>query len=493
MRYLFLFILFISSLRIHSQSLNFYSGPRIEEYDDNTFRFFDQDSLHLYASHHVYQNYYIDVYEKESLKKILIIKIPTSFKNTISYNIEDVFIRDEIFQVLYSYFDEDNKSENLEMVTFDRSGLKIGETKLIDKSEGKNEKQAGRFSIINYKRYSEFLSYGYKYLKDTSIINIDHFDYSGNRTKSQNFLLANNSGYSISSLIDLDCNLYHLTRSKSGKRNVNWSVRIYSPNINECKVIDLIEPSLKDINISNFSKSFFDRENHAYFISPYTLELTSKAAEGIYLVKVDTKTHTLIKEIVIPFKVKSEKNNIEGDFALSSCIIVDVIPFNENNLKIVFESRLETTATMYGITIEREYEIGNIITVDIDSNHIVKEIHKIRKQQHTSKTNYKYTGFSILNNENKSYFIYNELPENLQRTPDKMKKVNSSKIDETVVIYTVVDSNKVKRKVLINKDPKSGIDAILPNSYIVDNYKNQIYLLRKIRADIFLTKIFVNN
>ena len=37
------------------------------------------------------------------------------------------------------------------MITFDINGVKIGETKLIDQSTGKNEMKAGNFSVIKSK------------------------------------------------------------------------------------------------------------------------------------------------------------------------------------------------------------------------------------------------------------------------------------------------------------------------------------------------------
>lgn len=169
--------------------------------------------------------------------------------------------------------------------------------------------------------------------------------------------------------------------------------------------------------------------------------------------------------------MQRQNSNDEIDFSMSSCIPVAVLQMSNNITRIVFESRLQTTSSVYAIQVGKEYDIGNIITVDIDSNNVVAEIHNIGKQQHTNTSNYKFTGFAILNNNDKSYFIYNELPDNLQRDPDKMKKVNSSKIDETAVIYTTVDNGKVVRKILINKDQNAGVDAILPGSYISSTEK----------------------
>jgi hypothetical protein len=141
--------------------------------------------------------------------------------------------------------------------------------------------------------------------------------------------------------------------------------------------------------------------------------------------------------------------------------------------------------------VDRQFDIGNITTTDLDSNYTVTAIHNIHKQQRTNPANYKFTGFVVLHNGGRSYFVYNELPENLQRTPDRMKRVNSSKMDETAIIFTLVDSNddKIVRTVLIDKNAKNNVDALLPNSYLAE--ENTLYALRRINNDNYLIKIFL--
>ncbi|HKR03996.1 MAG TPA: hypothetical protein VJY62_05105 [Bacteroidia bacterium] len=490
-KYLFLFILcVISIINAKSQSVEFSTGDKIVAYDEGTFELHSMDSKYLYAFRNHYEAYYVDVYDRDSLKRDVLIRIPLPSKDSVKYSLETLFTGNDTFRIFYSYFDKKNLAERLEMITFNRRGEKIGDTKLIDTSEGKNEKKAGSFSVINRKKFNEFLSYGFKRVRDTSYINIDHFDYSANKTRSQNFVLEDAEGYLVNSTIDDDCNLYRLTRSKRGNRHVKWSVNFYSPEADHSQIIELTRASSNPIFLSNFFKSFIDKQKRINLVTPYTLNSVSRYAKGLYIAQINTKNHSLIRESIVPFKMG--EGNLEGDFSLSSCIPVAIIPISESGLKIVFESRLKTTAKFYGITVDEEYEIGNIITIDMDSSHAITDIHKIRKDQYSGDGNYKYTGFAILNHNNKSYFIYNELPENLQRKPNEFEGVGSGKLNKTVVIYTAVDSNKVKRKILINKEPDSGTNAIIPGSYISANDKSEIYLLRKIKKDVFLTKVFMN-
>ncbi|MEO8110587.1 MAG: hypothetical protein ABI594_11165 [Ginsengibacter sp.] len=491
MKHLLLSFIYISSvIYTHAQAPQLFLGEKIEDYNAGTFQLFSQDSLSLYSFRHVKQDYFIDVYDKATLKRSSVIKVPLPSGGTIKYNIENLFISKDLFQIFYSYFDKSAGSENLEMISFDPGGVQSGGTKIIDQSEGQNERQAGSFSVINRKKFNEFLSYGYRRSKDGSSINIDHFDYTGNKLRSQDFVL-DKSGFVVHSWLDDDCNLYHLTRNKMGNRNVNWAVKFYSPDRDQAMVIELKQPSMEKIYLSNFFKTYTDKQHHINLLSTYSSTPAARAAEGIYIARINLISHTLQGESAIPFKLTNQNKNSEDAFSLSSSILKTIIPISDNKTRVVFESRLETTSTVYGISVEREYDIGNIATVDIDSNNTVTEMHNIQKQQHTRSSDYKYTGFAILNHGNKSYFLYNELPGNLGRSPDKMKKVNSSKIDETAIIYTEIDGDKVQRNILVNKDA-DGIDALLPGTYLPSPYKDEVYALRKIKNDVYLVKIFIN-
>jgi len=481
-----------SNIGTYCQVLQYRTGDKIVAYDEGTFKLHDMDSLYLYAFRNHYEAYYVDVYDRDSLRRNALIRIPLPSKDSIKYGLESLFIRNDTFQIFYSYFDKISKAEKLEMITFNRQGEKIGETKLIDVSEGKNEKKAGSFSVHNEKKLNEFISYSFKQLQDTMYINIDHFDYTGIKKRSQSFILEEED-YIIYSTWDEDYNLYHLTRNKRGNRDVTWNIRFYRPEAESPQIIRLKRASAERVYLSNFFMTYRDGQQRLNFITPYTMRPQSKYAEGMYIAQIDPVSHVLIKEDIVPFEIKGGDKEYQRDFSLFSCIPVAAIPLGNGRLRMVFESRLQTITKLYWAEIANEFEIGNIITVDLDANNSVTEIHKVKKDQNTEEGYFKFTGFAILIHAGKSYFIYNELPGNLQLNPKDFEPVTWKKISKTVVIYTSVDSNKVKRNILISKDPDSGTDAIIPGSYLRAHDKSEIYLLRKIKKDVFLTKIFITD
>ena len=80
----FLLFLFISSCtKVQSQAIQFYTSDKIEDYDAASFRLIDQDSLNLFAFRYKQSDYFLDVYDKETLNRSAVIKIPLPPKNTI--------------------------------------------------------------------------------------------------------------------------------------------------------------------------------------------------------------------------------------------------------------------------------------------------------------------------------------------------------------------------------------------------------------------------
>ncbi len=474
----------------NGQALHYSSGSKIEDYDHSTFQLYSQDSLSLYAFRSTPNDYFLEAYDKTSLTRSYKIRTPLPSKDSLKYHFEELIPLTDSFLVLYSYFSKPNLREQLEMVTFDKNGSSLNESKIIDYSDGKNERRAGNFSIINRKNMHEFLSFGAKEIQDTTFVTINHFDYFGNKKLSQKFALDDESGNIVHSLIDRECNLYHLTRSKLANRNVKWNIIIYKPDTDLPIKIALQKPSATKIYLSNIVNSYIDLHDRINIIIPYSTQTPAYDATGIYLAQLDSKTNSLISENFIPFKLDTGNVNDDNGFMLSACINVGIIPMKNDALKLVYESRKSTTTYLYGIPVSTEYDLGNIITMDLDSNHVVSDIHKIRKQQHSNKYATDFIGLAILSHADKSYFIYNELEENLTKTPDNMKQVNASKMEKTNVIYSVVENGKVLRKPIIKKENKKDIDAIILSTHLHSNNGDELYLPRKINQQVFLTKFY---
>ncbi|MFT3902182.1 MAG: hypothetical protein QM727_03375 [Niabella sp.] len=411
--------------------------------------------------------------------------MPLPSRDSIKFSIENLFVLKEIFLVFYSWFDKAAQEGRLEMLAFDKNGARIGDIKLIDVLPGKNERKAGTFVVSNRPAENKFLSYGYKKIKGTSYINIDHIDYSGNKLQSQDFNI-DNAGYVVHSFFD-DENLYRLVRNKAGNRNVKWSLNLYSPNSNNVQTVYLTLPSEEKIYLSNMFKSYTDKKDNLFFLSSYTTTALAKKAEGAYLVKVDLKTKQVIKEAAIPFKIGAQNQAQDADFSLSSCVPVNIIPLQNGRIRILFESRLLTLT--YGVP--SSYNMGDIISVDIDSTYQqVNNINVIKKKQITNPAKAIYSGFAPLTYNDTTFCIYNELPQNLQRSADRLKNVSGAKMDETVVIYAATPDPETPKKILIERAEKSGTDAIMPRTLIKDKFKDGvIYILRKKDNGTILTKI----
>ena len=78
-----LFYLVISS-KVHSQSLNYLTGSKIEDYKESSFSLLDLDSFFIYFfSRHMYSSYELEVFDRETVTGISRIRIPLPSKDTI--------------------------------------------------------------------------------------------------------------------------------------------------------------------------------------------------------------------------------------------------------------------------------------------------------------------------------------------------------------------------------------------------------------------------
>src|SRR6185295_411674 len=93
------------------------------------------------------REYHIEIYSRDSLKRLSSVKIPYPDIDSVKFELQNIFIHPDYYQILYSYFDSKRKEEKVNMINVSRSGIKIGE-KTIDSSTGRNARKAGYNKIF---------------------------------------------------------------------------------------------------------------------------------------------------------------------------------------------------------------------------------------------------------------------------------------------------------------------------------------------------------
>ncbi|WP_114788934.1 hypothetical protein U0035_04940 [Niabella yanshanensis] len=484
MKYILLFLIpALCALPGKSQPLDYSCGPKIDNYSNIYFTLFQQDSSNLYAFNYNRSAYFLDIFLKSDLSQTAHIPIPLPSKDSIKFDFENLFVLKDRFLVFYSYFNKSDQAIKLEMLAFDAAGKRMGTIKQLDELPGKNEKRAGTFIITNRPLENKFLSYGYKRNKGYYYLNLDHFDYEGNKLESQDFVIDNsrfleesfNSGETI-------C---RLERDRFNEKTASWFLSFYSSSSSKVQSIDINPAAGSKINIAGKFGSYMEN-GVLYLLSPYTTGMFAQKARGVYLVTADLKEQRVLNRAVIPFKEEISEGVDSEDFSLASCIITDIIPI-KTGLRVLFESRLMTSA--YGVP--TGYNLGNIVALDIDSNFMLKDINRIYKKQVARPASVRYMGFIPLSHNDATFCIYNELPQNLGRADDKIKNVKSASTDATVVISAALGSAGGQKDILIEKAGKNEITAILPRTGLKDAFrKGCIYALVQKGGDVVLTKIF---
>lgn len=513
MRRILFFIFCLFHLSAIAQSVAYYTGEKIDK-KSGEFYFMDFDSTRLYVFRKIdgaswRREYRLETYNRDSLKLLSSIKIPYPDIDSVKFELQNIFIHPDYYQVVYSYFDSKRKEEKVNLINFSRSGVKVGETKTIDSSTGRNARKAGYNSVFGWKRSNQILSYNAKFINDTVYINIDHFSYDGNKLRSQNFKYGKEFGYYLYGTIDSSGNLFYVTKIKEKENHkdedpffptvdtldtgVKRSVRMYTPESDTSVVLPLQAISPNQYLLSDRYYSFRDNDGIFNLICTYSQTVDRESADGIYLVRIDTKSQTLLGEKFIPFYCSD--NNLgpnKKGFTMPYCTITDILDRPGNGMEIVFENRHAVTESMYGIDIVTTYETGSIFSVLVDSNYVVTRMCRIKKQQYVTGKNEAYTRFTLLHDSTRCFYIYNELPENLNLSPNAdIKKVKDSKVDETSIILTATENSKIiEQKMLINKTAPKQIDAILLDSSM-DIEGKELFALRRIGKEDYLIKFYL--
>jgi hypothetical protein len=174
------------------------------------------------------------------------------------------------------------------------------------------------------------------------------------------------------------------------------------------------------------------------------------------------------------------------------CVITDILNRPGNGMEIVFENRHAVRESFYGIDVVTTYETGSIFSLLVNSNYTISRMCRIKKQQYVTGKNEAYTRFTLLHDSTRCFYIYNELPENLTSAPDaEIKKVKDNKVDETSIILTTTENNKItEQKIIVNKADPKEIDAVLLDSSI-DIDGKELFILRRINKEDYLMKFYL--
>jgi hypothetical protein len=490
-RILLLVIIFFQiGLNAECQTVGYFTGDKIQP-DTASYQLYSYDSKKLYVfrtnSIGLKSNYTLQVYSRDSLKQLDTIPVPFVSTNSLVYQLKHLLIHKDYYQLLYSWYNASSQKAKLEMVNFDSEGKKIGETITVDSSVGWNASKAGEFYVYNVPENNEFICYTEKYVKGKLMINIDHFNYEGKKIKTTNFDNVR-IAFIAHEFADRDGGIFFVTRGRTDASN-DWKLRIFSPVSDTAFNIEFKKANEVKLYLHDQFYSFISADSNLYLLTPYSDNEDSKYSEGLYVVKVDLKNHTLAHDEFIPFTKNingvSDDDDDEGSFSISSCFLKQVVELPDGRMNILFESSFQKNETF-----STEYVIGNIFSVEIDSSFKTLSVCRINKKQVFTNRGNIFTGFFPLVEKEKLFLIYNDLKEN-SNPEGKIKALRSFNLNEASAAIVTLENNKINQKQeLIRKKYPGLTDALLIRSALRTD-DNEVYMLRQIDKSVYLTKIFV--
>jgi hypothetical protein len=504
---LILVFLIVLNSSSYSQTVAFNKGAKIERLEQASFRFLeiDNDSIYVYRV----DNYqcYLEVFDRDSIQRRNVIRIPLEFIDSSYYNIEKIFLRGDTISLIYSYFDNKNLCETLEMMQLNHAGKLLNSIQKLDLLYGKKQSKAGYFLIRESSKEQQFYSYGMKFSNNEVKGFVNEYNFLGNTVDSNSFTLDNNRRILDNPVFDNHSNLYYLTKDGSKLNGFNWDLIIYSL---EKKTIDVnLLPLLSCEKFFLADNSVVSKSENGvlnlFFL--YKLEKSSYECHGLYVIQIDEKKLVVSNEIAIPFRrIEGDKDIYKSSIVDYSGMLINLIQLDSNKTRITLESKIHRSSNaawmpltfiamgIIGVGIlyhNEEEQRRSIFTIDINKSMEITEVHKVRKDQIAKEYNEKYIGFATLNDSKSVYYLYNDLPKNLNRVPKKQKAVTNVGFKSTQIVSLSDINGKIEKNVILSKKSKKEISAILPNINIQDTKKGELFSLQQIDSTVFLTKYFI--
>lgn len=389
--------------------------------------------------------YHLEKYDKGTLRKTGNINIPFFLNDSVKFTIQKLLVHNGYYQLFYSYYDQNSGLEKLELIKFNENGSIEIENKLLEYSQGINDRKAGEFHVKELPLDSGFVVSFYRHTNDTNFIRRSYYDFSFKKIKEDKFNLEKEFGKPLTYYFDSNGNFYNLTSSTPKRKGSLIRMRIITSSDSVIN-LEFLKPSKYDVYISPYI-SFLHSENGLLnFISSYSETAESYYPFGFYWIQIDSKNFTCVNERFVKFKRAKVLSKDEDDFNSNSCIITNIDLKDNGGYVIQFEKMSAVNYTMfYAISVVKDYEFGNICQLSVDS--YLKEEYLVvtKKNQHLNGDYNRYGGHFYLRSDQGYYFLYNDLPENLI-VEEKVKKLNSDRLHKAQIYYTHISDSTILKK-----------------------------------------------
>ena len=467
--------------QVAHQPVGIHSGPAINEYDENSFRLVALDSVSVYTVQKQNLNFVLRIFNKITLEQVRRITLPLPPGEKLDYQFQKLISRPDTLFIFYYSYDQERKLAWLDLITLTcKDEVNLG-CRRFSALEAKRSSSIQHLDISYLEDTDELTTLMYIQGKDSACAVLDQGSLRQMEKQTYQFRLP--PLYSWFADLDDEGRYFQVACDNLKLKKAKWNLIVCSTGRKAATLISLPLLSSHQVFLTAFKS--YSEKNTTHLFAAYSDKPDMTYAKGIYCLRFNAATGTVLSEKTIPFASNGQS------FSMPACFLKYVF-HTASSTKLVFESRSRMMSTLMFVPID-EYDAGNMLTIDLDSNDSIVDFHNIKKDQHTNSSNFRYSSFVALNGNIHPYLIYNELPVNLERTPDKMRQIDGSLVDETTIIYAAVDNGKVIRKAIVPKKEDGIIDALLFDQFLTEPNNREAILLRHRGKEVCLTRIWVED
>jgi hypothetical protein len=457
MKKLFLFTSILFFLQSSAQELTYILGQpiKVTNKEDFVYAGFDNENYYIVRTvigSDLKRAGFLEGFSRTTMNKIFSTQLDVRAKNAENFALHQIVATEKGIRVFYSYYDKVENFRYAAITEYDKTGNAIGNMIEIDRAAG-TTMSSGEYSITYDKDSKNTLIIhttarrGYDQFGMKPNIKAMVIDNDLKTIWKKDILMTAAKAFDWNAIaIDKSGNFY--MKGYIVKKSVTGSYVAEFFSYNWKKDLVKEEELMDDVNIRNNGVFVYDNERNLF----YTGMIGAKGifeVSGLYVAKFNTDDAGLVSQKINNFNKpapgeKKKAKTIYDNFGVSEVILDD-----DKQLRISGHS----TGKWY---VEFRFDTAG----ELKSTNFFNSLQEIGQ------------GVVALHKGTEAWYIYNDLPENLDKTDRKALKEAIIRLFNKGIVqscYAKLSGDTVVEKKVLIPNQEGVVDYLWPKSFRISN------------------------
>ncbi len=437
-------VLLLCTISVSAQKLTYKMGQQVQinKTDDFLYAGNDDENFYIVRTEKEKKNTlgYLEGYSRSTLQRIFSKQLSVPTKNANEFYLNDIVFTNDVIRVFYGFYSDTEKARFVVVADFDKTGKLTGKAVEISKAEG-TENSSGNHYVFYDKESANTLIFhtamkkGYAANGLKPEIEAMVIDNNLKTMWSKTVIMTRGKSFDWENVaIDKGGNLYIRGRAWLNKITTNSTAEFITYNWKKGLVVEQKIETESGLEGGAF---ITDKQQHLYFVAIQGTKFVVEAG-GIYVAKFNTNEAMFSSQNVTLFPKPAPGEKAKKENHLEYLQMVDLIVDDDNAIRIQLEG--SNSKWICEIRIDATGGIKNMNFVD-----------KIQEGELVADHN----GAVALYQGTSTYYIYNEIPENFDKSTKEYKTVSTKLIQKGAASpsYAKVEADGTKeKKVLVQNN-----------------------------------------